>query len=114
MIPQEEFVASGPFACPRVLPFSGDALGFSSLSPPLLSPIINASFEGIHLEERPVKTTLNNLQGVDSFTRNHWHSRCVFRIDVGPPVKQGIEAVCVSPSLQVEHVEHTSGEHSPP
>ena len=58
--------------------------------------------------------TLNNLQGVDSFTRNHWHSRPVFRIDVGPPVKQRIEAVCVFPSLQVEHVEQTLGEHSPP
>ena len=37
----------------------------------------------------------------------------MFRIDVGPPVKQRIEAVCVFPSLQVEHVEQTLGEHSP-
>ena len=57
--------------------------------------------------------TLNNLQGVDSFTRNHWRSRSVFRIDVGPPVKQRIGAVFVFPSLQVEHVEETLGEHSP-
>lgn len=64
-------------------------------------------------EGRPVKPTLKNPQGVDSLARNRpWRSQCVFRIDVGRPVKQGIKAVHVFPGLQVERAGLTSREHS--
>jgi hypothetical protein len=51
-------------------------------------------FDWIHFEGRSVKTTLNNLQGLDGLARERrWRSQCVFSVDVGRRAKQGIEAV---------------------
>jgi hypothetical protein len=56
--------------------------------------MIRAPFDWIHFEGRSVKTTLNNIQGLDGLARERrWRSQCVFSVDVGRRAKQGIEAV---------------------
>jgi hypothetical protein len=56
--------------------------------------MISAPFDWIHFEGRSVKTTLNNIQGLDGLARERrWRSQCVFSVDVGRRARQGIEAV---------------------
>ncbi|KZT30102.1 hypothetical protein NEOLEDRAFT_1144570 [Neolentinus lepideus HHB14362 ss-1] len=71
-------------------------------SPPVLpttkSPVTNpnspAPFEWIHFEGRSVKTTLNNIVGLEGFARERkWRSHCVFSVDVGLRARQGVEAL---------------------
>jgi hypothetical protein len=106
-IPHEEFVSLlGPLLVPEHYPSPESPLASPPLSSPPPSPIISAPFDWIHFEGRSVKTTLNNLQGVDGLARERrWRSQCVFSVDVGRRAKQGIEAVrtfliffCITPS----------------
>ena len=94
-IPHEEFVSLlGPLLVPEHYPSPELPLASPPLSSPPLSPIISAPFDWIHFEGRSVKTTLNNLQGLDGLARERrWRSHCVFSVDVGRRAKQGIEAV---------------------
>jgi len=94
-IPHEEFVSLlGPLLVPEHYPSPESPLASPPLSSPPLSPIISAPFDWIHFEGRSVKTTLNNLQGLDGLARERrWRSQCVFSVDVGRRAKQGIEAV---------------------
>ena len=94
-IPHEEFVSLlGPLLVPEHYPSPESPLASPALSSPPPSPIISAPFDWIHFEGRSVKTTLNNLQGLDGLARERrWRSQCVFSVDVGRRAKQGIEAV---------------------
>lgn len=94
-IPHEEFVSLlGPLLVPEHYPSPESPLASPPLSSPPPSPIISAPFDWIHFEGRSVKTTLNNLQGLDGLARERrWRSQCVFSVDVGRRAKQGIEAV---------------------
>ena len=94
-IPHEEFVSLlGPLLVPEHYLNPELPLASPPLSPPPLSPTIGAPFDWIHFEGRSVKTTLNNVQGLDGLAREcRWRSQCVFSVDVGRRAKQGIEAV---------------------
>ncbi|KAI0266591.1 Ribokinase-like protein [Russula aff. rugulosa BPL654] len=59
----------------------------------LLGPLLR-TIRWIHFEGRSVKTTLNNIQGLDGLARERrWRSQCVFSVDVGRRARQGIEAL---------------------
>jgi hypothetical protein len=94
-IPHEEFDSLlGPLLVPEHYSSPESPLVSSPLSLPPPSPIISAPSDWIHFEGRSVKTTLNNLQGLDGLARERrWRSQCVFSVDVGCRAKQGIEAV---------------------
>ncbi|KAF8493656.1 hypothetical protein F5888DRAFT_1617763 [Russula emetica] len=94
-IPHEEFVSLlGPLLVPEHYPSPESPLASPPLSSPPPSPIISVPFDWIHFEGRSVKTTLNNLQGLDGLARERrWRSQCVFSVDVGRRAKQGIEAL---------------------
>lgn len=94
-IPHEEFVSLlGPLLVPEHYPSPESPLASPPLSSPPPSPIISVPFDWFHFEGRSVKTTLNNLQGLDGLARERrWRSQCVFSVDVGRRAKQGIEAV---------------------
>ena len=63
----------------------------------LLNPNSPAPFDWLHFEGRSVKTTLNNIIGLDGLARERkWRSHCVFSLDVGRKARQGVEAVCNS------------------
>ncbi|KAF8488025.1 hypothetical protein F5888DRAFT_1755719, partial [Russula emetica] len=65
-IPHEEFHYPSPESPLASPPFS--------LPPP--SPITSAPSDWIHFEGRSVKTTLNNLQGLDGLARERrWRSQ---------------------------------------
>lgn len=62
----------------------------------LLNPNSPAPFDWLHFEGRTVKTTLNNITGLDGLARERkWRSHCVFSIDIGRKGRQGVEAVCL-------------------
>ncbi|KAI5835946.1 hypothetical protein K523DRAFT_226838 [Schizophyllum commune Tattone D] len=66
----------------------------SSRAGPLPNPNSPAPFEWIHFEGRSVKTTLNNITGLDGLARERkWRNHCVFSIDVGQRGRQGVEAL---------------------
>jgi hypothetical protein len=66
------------------------------MSPSLLNPNSPAPFDWLHFEGRTVKTTLNNITGLDGLARERkWRSHCVFSIDIGRKGRQGVEAVCL-------------------
>ncbi|PFH52996.1 hypothetical protein AMATHDRAFT_73810 [Amanita thiersii Skay4041] len=66
----------------------------TSPAPALFNPNSPAPFEWIHFEGRSVKTTLNNITGLDGLARERrWRSHCTFSLDVGRKGRQGIEAV---------------------
>jgi len=53
-----------------------------------------APLDWIHFEGRSVKTTLNNLVGLDGLAKEKkWRSHCVFSVDVGRKTRQGVEAL---------------------
>jgi hypothetical protein len=61
----------------------------------LFNPNSPAPFDWLHFEGRTVKTTLNNITGLDGLARERkWRSHCVFSIDIGRKGRQGVEAVC--------------------
>lgn len=70
--------------------------------PPILyNPNSPAPFDWLHFEGRSVKTTLNNLTGLDGLARERkWRSHCVFSVDVGRKGRQGVEAVCAEIRFQ--------------
>lgn len=107
-ITHEEFVGLlGPLLVPENYAFTEHALP----TPP--SPLPNnsgqqlrdqiqiqnqsvAPFEWLHFEGRSVKTTLNNIVGIDGLARERkWRSHCVFSLDACK-VRQGVEAVSLS------------------
>ncbi|KXN84743.1 hypothetical protein AN958_12170 [Leucoagaricus sp. SymC.cos] len=62
--------------------------------PPLFNPNSPAPFDWLHFEGRSVKTTLNNIIGVDGLAKERkWRSHCVFSVDVGRKARQGVEAL---------------------
>ncbi|KAG6842350.1 hypothetical protein C0991_010640 [Blastosporella zonata] len=62
--------------------------------PFLFNPNSPAPFDWLHFEGRSVKTTLNNITGLDGLARERkWRSHCVFSVDVGRKGRQGIEAL---------------------
>lgn len=82
---------------------AGNASGYGATSPrlsqssgrsPLSNPNSPAPFDWLHFEGRSVKTTLNNIIGLDGLAREKkWRSHCVFSLDVGRKARQGVEAV---------------------
>lgn len=87
---------------PPPLPNSGSSNPRPSMSSPpgrppqtsLQVPNNPAPLDWIHFEGRSVKTTLNNLVGLDGLAREKkWRSHCVFSVDVGRKTRQGVEAV---------------------
>lgn len=85
--------------------------------PPARLPVTNpnspAPFEWIHFEGRSVKTTLNNMAGLDGLARERrWRSHCVFSVDVGRRARQGVEALI--PHADVIFLnKHYAQAHSP-
>ncbi|KDQ58193.1 hypothetical protein JAAARDRAFT_206877 [Jaapia argillacea MUCL 33604] len=81
--------------------------------PPVLNPNSPAPFEWLHFEGRSVKTTLNNMLGVDGLARERkWRSHCVFSVDVGRRARQGVEALI--PHADVLFLnKHYAQAHSP-
>ncbi|KAF8656182.1 hypothetical protein AX16_002622 [Volvariella volvacea WC 439] len=60
----------------------------------LYNPHSPAPFDWLHFEGRSVKTTLNNITGLDGLARERkWRSHCVFSVDVGKKGRQGVEAL---------------------
>ncbi|TFK40380.1 hypothetical protein BDQ12DRAFT_648870 [Crucibulum laeve] len=60
----------------------------------LSNPNSPAPFDWLHFEGRSVKTTLNNITGLDGLARERkWRSHCVFSVDVGRKGRQGVEAL---------------------
>lgn len=58
------------------------------------NPNSPAPFDWLHFEGRSVKTTLNNITGLEGLARERkWRSHCVFSVDVGRRGRQGVEAV---------------------
>lgn len=120
-ITHEDFVSLlGPLLAPENYPAAGLTTGPSNLpltssaslstfpvhsrsstgsrpptSPLLSNPNSPAPFDWLHFEGRTVKTTLNNITGLDGLARERkWRSHCVISIDVGRKGRQGVEAVC--------------------
>lgn len=95
-ITHEEFVA---MLGPLLIPENYAHLVPPPNTPPATNPTLppnstNAPFEWLHFEGRSVKTTLNNMVGVDGLARERkWRNRCVFSVDVGRKARQGVQAV---------------------
>ena len=77
-------------ATPR--PSQSTSRSYQGMSTPsITSP---APFDWLHFEGRSVKTTLNNMVGLDGLARERkWRSHCVFSVDIGRRARQGVEAV---------------------
>ncbi|TFK75232.1 hypothetical protein BDN72DRAFT_832588 [Pluteus cervinus] len=68
----------------------------SGARPPITisNPHSPAPFDWLHFEGRSVKTTLNNISGLDGLARERkWRTHCVFSVDVGRKGRQGVEAL---------------------
>lgn len=80
-----------------------NAVSVSPTSTSLQNPNSPAPFEWLHFEGRSVKTTLSNITGLDGLARERkWRSHCVFSVDVGRRAKQGVEAVGIFVTTQLE------------
>lgn len=101
-ITHEDFVSIlGPLLAPENYPqhsptqsptFSSSH--FNSSSSTLHNPHSPAPFDWLHFEGRSVKTTLNNMTGLDGLARERkWRSYCVFSVDISRRGRQGVEAV---------------------
>ena len=113
LLAPENYPAAGLTAGPSNLPLTSSAslstfpvnprpsTGSRPPSSPLLSnPNSPAPFDWLHFEGRTVKTTLNNITGLDGLARERkWRSHCVISIDIGRKGRQGVEAVCRVMSL---------------
>jgi hypothetical protein len=102
-ITHEEFVTMlGPLLIPEnyahlVLPPNSP----SGVNSPFPLNGTNAPFEWLHFEGRSVKTTMNNMIGIDGLARERkWRNRCVFSVDVGRKARQGVQAVSSVTSLE--------------
>ncbi|KZT37809.1 hypothetical protein SISSUDRAFT_987164 [Sistotremastrum suecicum HHB10207 ss-3] len=86
----EEFVSNlGPLLVPENYSVSP-----GPQNPPHLQTVYPAPFEWLHFEGRSVKTTLNNLQGIDGLARDRgWRDKVVFSLEVGKKGRQGVEAL---------------------
>ncbi|KAJ3821888.1 hypothetical protein EV361DRAFT_793810 [Lentinula raphanica] len=96
LVPENYYMYSSPSPSPTLTSSSGPAPSPSSInqSPNILNPNSPAPLDWIHFEGRSVKTTLNNITGLDSLARERkWRSHCVFSVDVGRRSRQGIEAL---------------------
>lgn len=109
-ITHEEFVT---MLGPLLIPENYAHLIPSPNSPPAVNPPIppnntNAPFEWLHFEGRSVKTTLNNMVGIDGLARERkWRNRCVFSVDVGRKARQGVQAVSLFLGLETHHADGT-------
>lgn len=96
---------------PLLIPENYTHLATSLNGPPAVNPPFppnntNAPFEWLHFEGRSVKTTLNNMVGIDGLARERkWRNRCVFSVDVGRKARQGVQAVSRFLSLEVHHTD---------
>ncbi|KAF8825119.1 hypothetical protein HHX47_DHR7000299 [Lentinula edodes] len=96
LVPENYYMYSSPSPSPTLTSPPGPTPSLSPMyqSPNILNPNTPAPFDWIHFEGRSVKTTLNNITGLDSLARERkWRSHCVFSVDVGRRSRQGIEAV---------------------
>lgn len=96
LVPENYYMYSSPSPSPTLTLPPGPTPSLSPMyqSPNILNPNTPAPFDWIHFEGRSVKTTLNNITGLDSLARERkWRSHCVFSVDVGRRSRQGIEAV---------------------
>ena len=95
---------------PLLIPENYAHLVPSPNSPSVTNPSLppnntNAPFEWLHFEGRSVKTTLNNMVGIDGLARERkWRNRCVFSLDVGRKARQGVQAVGRFADLKVNHI----------
>jgi len=88
---------STPSAISPVSPRRRSLSASASDSPHYQSP---APFDWLHFEGRSVKTTLNNMAGIDGLARERkWRAHCVFSVDVGRRARQGVEAVRLALSV---------------
>ncbi|KAF9450902.1 hypothetical protein P691DRAFT_664366 [Macrolepiota fuliginosa MF-IS2] len=88
---QQQFYQQAPNLIPPQPP---PRVSQSSGRPHLSNPNSPAPFDWLHFEGRSVKTTLNNIVGLDGLARERkWRSHCVFSMDVGRKVRQGVEAL---------------------
>ncbi|CAL1701718.1 unnamed protein product [Somion occarium] len=110
-ITHEEFVSLlGPILAPENYAYLNNPSNSNPGSPPSTTqqlsstnprpstsnpnPNSPAPFEWIHFEGRSVKTTLNNISGLDGLAKEKkWRSHCVFSVDVGKRTRQGVEAL---------------------
>lgn len=98
-ITHEEFVGLlGPLLVPENYAYFDPS--HSPQSGTLYSPhnsphnVSHAPFDWLHLEGRSVKTSLNNITGIDGLARERrWRSHCVFSLDATRKDRQGLEAV---------------------
>ncbi|KAJ4494967.1 hypothetical protein C8J55DRAFT_498048, partial [Lentinula edodes] len=96
LVPENYYMYSSPSPSPTLTSPPGPTPSLSPMyqSPNILNPNTPAPFDWIHFEGRSVKTTLNNITGLDSLARERkWRSHCVFSVDVGRRSRQGIEAL---------------------
>ncbi|TBU27203.1 hypothetical protein BD311DRAFT_697099 [Dichomitus squalens] len=105
--PQTPGAPSGA-APPR--PSMSNPNGPATARQPTNSP---APVDWIHFEGRSVKTTLQNITGLDGLARERkWRSHCVFSVDVGRRARQGVEALV--PHADVVFLNrHYARAHSP-
>ncbi|TBU44454.1 hypothetical protein BD309DRAFT_862239 [Dichomitus squalens] len=105
--PQTPGAPSGA-APPR--PSMSNPNGPATARQPINSP---APVDWIHFEGRSVKTTLQNITGLDGLARERkWRSHCVFSVDVGRRARQGVEALI--PHADVVFLNrHYARAHSP-
>ncbi|KAJ3734300.1 hypothetical protein DFJ43DRAFT_1115862 [Lentinula guzmanii] len=94
LVPENYYMYSSPSPSPTLTTAPGQTTSPLNQSPNTLNPNTPAPFDWIHFEGRSVKTTLNNIAGLDSLARERkWRSHCVFSVDVGRRSRQGIEAL---------------------
>lgn len=94
-ITHEEFVTMlGPLLIPENYAHLVPPPNSPPPANPSFPPSTNAPFEWLHFEGRSVKTTLNNMVGIDGLARERkWRNHCVFSVDVGRKARQGVQAV---------------------
>ncbi len=101
-ITHEDFVSIlGPLLAPENYPQHSPTQSptlssnhFNSSSSTLHNPHSPAPFDWLHFEGRSIKTTLNNMTGLDGLARERkWRSYCVFSVDISRRGRQGVEAV---------------------
>ncbi|KAJ4477173.1 hypothetical protein J3R30DRAFT_3657686 [Lentinula aciculospora] len=96
LVPENYYMYSIPSASPTLnsAPGNNNPTPSPSTMQQSQNPNTPAPFDWIHFEGRSVKTTLNNITGLDSLARERkWRSHCVFSVDVGRRNRQGIEAL---------------------
>ena len=110
-ITHEEFVTMlGPLLIPENYTHLVPSPNSPSAASPSLPPnSATPPFEWLHFEGRSVKTTLNNMVGIDGLARERkWRNRCVFSVDVGRKARQGVQAVSRCVGLEAHHANRPS------